>query len=90
MSETAYIIKSRSTGKYLAVCETGYFLVNQEKDAQRFCSCHALEIAGVAAKIFGMGFRVFPAPASRTSDLPGHVPSVLINPVDTKPSGRNI
>ena len=90
MSETAYIIKGRSTGKYLAVCETGYFLVNQEKDAQRFCSCHAPEIAGVAAKIFGMGFRVLPAPATRGAGLPGRAPSVLINSADTNPSGRSI
>lgn len=56
-----YIIKSRSTGKYLAMRGFEFVLVNRLDEAQRFCACHAPETAVAASKEFGMGFRVLEA-----------------------------
>ncbi|MHB0985955.1 MAG: hypothetical protein ACYC05_10250 [Sulfuricella sp.] len=53
-----YVLKSRSTGKYLAVCASGFFLTYQLGEAEYFCECCVQEVAGVAAKTFDMGFRV--------------------------------
>lgn len=53
-----YVLKSRSTGKYLAVCASGFFLTYRLNEAEYFCECCAQDAAGVAANIFNMGFRV--------------------------------
>lgn len=53
-----HVLKSRSTGKFLAVCASGFFLTYRLDEAEYFCECCAQEVAGVAAKIFDMGFRV--------------------------------
>lgn len=68
-----YVLKSRSTGKFLASCPSGFFLTYRPDEAEHFCECCAPDIAGVAAKIFDMGFRVVEAlPDSRTATHIGH------------------